>query len=78
MKNYSHFILSLFYLLLQKITISEVKKMLVTKSFFFNEIERFKMEEFVLELNKGISEAEILELDYRELMELANNSQRNS
>jgi hypothetical protein len=49
----------------------EGNNMLVTKSYFLSELERFKLEEMVLNANKGISEAEILKLDDRELKELA-------
>jgi uncharacterized protein (DUF1778 family) len=45
--------------------------MLVTKSYFLSELERFKLEELVLKAKKGISEAEIFKLDDRELKELA-------
>lgn len=45
--------------------------MLITKSYFLSELERFKLEEFILNTNKGISEADIFKLDDRELKELA-------
>lgn len=45
--------------------------MLVTKSYFLSELERFKLEELVLNAKNGISEAEILKLDDRELKEMA-------
>jgi len=51
--------------------ISEVNKMLITKSYFLSELERFKLEEFILNANKGITEADIFKLDDRELKELA-------
>lgn len=51
--------------------ISEVNKMLITKSYFLSELERFKLEEFILNANKGITEADIYKLDDRELKELA-------
>ncbi|MCM3584480.1 hypothetical protein M3182_01825 [Mesobacillus maritimus] len=46
--------------------------MLITKSYFLNEMERFKLEEYVLSMDKEKTEAEILKLDDRELTEMAN------
>lgn len=51
--------------------LSEVNNMLITKSYFLSELERFKLEELVINAKKGISEAEILKLDDLELKELA-------
>ncbi|WP_173427560.1 MULTISPECIES: hypothetical protein [Bacillaceae] len=45
--------------------------MLVMKSYFLSEVERYQMETIVLGAMKDLSEAEILDLDDRELMELA-------
>lgn len=45
--------------------------MLVVKSFFLSEIERFKLEELILSTNKSVSEADLHKLDDRELKELA-------
>jgi hypothetical protein len=46
--------------------------MLVLKSYFLSEMERYQLEATVLKARKEISEGEILVLDDRELMELAN------
>jgi len=51
--------------------ICEVKKMIITKSYFLSEKERLELEEHVLNANNELSEAEILKLDDRELTELA-------
>jgi len=45
--------------------------MLITKSYFLSELERFKLEESILNADKGISESDIYKLDDRELKELA-------
>ncbi|WP_203555640.1 hypothetical protein [Bacillus sp. B15-48] len=47
--------------------------MLVMKSYFLNEWERYKMEEIILCENKEMTEADVLLLDDRELMVLINN-----
>jgi hypothetical protein len=49
--------------------------MLIMKSFFLNDLERFQMEEIVLRTKKGLTEGEILKLDDCELMELVNSCQ---
>jgi hypothetical protein len=46
--------------------------MLVLKSYFLSEMERYELEAKVLQAMNEVSEGEILELDDRELMELAN------